>query len=728
MSGIVLGIDLGTTNSVVALADGKKTQVLADGTGRRLIPSVVSFHPNGKIIVGEAGRDRRLIDALNTVYSVKRLIGRPFNSPEVERAQRRLPFRLVESPNGGVQVSVRDENYTLTEISAYVLREVRKVAEEVVGQPCRRAVITVPANFNELQRSATKAAGRVAGLDVLRIINEPTAAALAYGLGKSTAQKVAVYDLGGGTFDITILEMDGKVFEVVSTAGDSFLGGDDCDVFLADAMATHCLETHRWDPKADPQAYERLRAAAEWVKCSLSDQPEVEITVEELTYGPGGEPVHLDFKMNREELATLLQPLIARTFDVVQEALDGASMKPSDVESVILVGGSTRLPLVRTMVADYFGRAPEISIDPDLVVAQGAAIHGYSLAGEKSRKSLGRIKLKKLSANDVAKARQAREDVREKAPRQPAFAPPRAPAPVASAPVASGVMTLSEPGAFDGPDQPLFTGTTEPTPQASSATDNPTQLTQTLDELSLELDQLSSIVATLDLPDELVDERPPTPPSPGMAPPPPPPPPATPASSVPPGLPPSMSDSGPLLAPLLGAAHDDHLTPLPLDMSTANPTIGEFLEIPDTGSLTMATDEAPLLMDVTSHSFGVETAGGYCQHLIRRNAPIPAEQARVFTTAHDGQRRVTARVCQGESRQFEENQILGEIELENLRESARGDLRIGVRFQLNASGTLDVTARDLETGHEQSIRINLRGGLSEDDIAAMQARQQASAD
>jgi molecular chaperone DnaK len=163
-------------------------------------------------------------------------------------------------------------------------------------------------------------------------------------------------------------------------------------------------------------------------------------------------------------------------------------------------------------------------------------------------------------------------------------------------------------------------------------------------------------------------------------------------------------------------------------MSTANPTIGEFLEIPDTGSLTMATDEAPLLMDVTSHSFGVETAGGYCQHLIRRNAPIPAEQARVFTTAHDGQRRVTARVCQGESRQFEENQILGEIELENLRESARGDLRIGVRFQLNASGTLDVTARDLETGHEQSIRINLRGGLSEDDIAAMQARQQASAD
>ena len=448
--------------------------------------------------------------------------------------------------------------------------------------------------------------------------------------------------------------MDGKVFEVVSTAGDSFLGGDDCDVFLADAMAAYCLEKHRWDPKADAQAYERLRAAAEWVKCSLSDQPEVEITIEELTYGPGGEPVHLDFKMTREELSDLLRPLIARTFDVVQSALDGASMRPGDVDSVILVGGSTRLPLVREMVAEYFGRAPEISIDPDLVVAQGAAIHGYALAGEKSRKSLGRIKLKKLSAQDVAKARQAREEAREEAPKQPAFAPPRAPTVPPPA-----VMSLSEPGSIGDLSEPLFSGTTEPTPLSQSNDDSSSQLTQTLDELSLELDQLSSIVASLDEPD-------PTSPSTPVAatPPVPPPPPSVPASAAaaPPPAPtatPSIPSPSPLEPPELDIplSDEDELVPLPLDMSTASPTIGEFLEVPDTGSLTMATDEAPLLMDVTSHSFGVETAGGYCQQLIRRNAPIPAEQARVFTTGHDGQDRVTARVCQGESRIFEDNQV-----------------------------------------------------------------------
>jgi len=262
MGSPVLGIDLGTTNSVVCVSENGNLRVLPDEDGNPLIPSVVSFHPAGDILVGHSARERRLLDARNTVYSVKRLIGRPYLSPEVRRAQERFPFELVSGPTEGVLVEARGETYTLPEISAFVLREVRRIAEEQVGASCTRAVITVPANFNELQRSATKAAGRVAGLDVLRILNEPTAAALAYGYGKGSRERIAIFDLGGGTFDVTILELSGDVFEVLSTAGDTFLGGDDIDVLVADKMADAFLEHHRFDPRTDPQAYERLRAAA----------------------------------------------------------------------------------------------------------------------------------------------------------------------------------------------------------------------------------------------------------------------------------------------------------------------------------------------------------------------------------------------------------------------------------------------------------------------------------
>jgi molecular chaperone DnaK len=263
MTGKVLGIDLGTTNSVVAIANGREARVLADSEGRRLIPSVVSFHPDGSILVGHEARERRLVDAKNTVYSTKRLIGRPFSSSEVQKAKERFAFDLEATKVGGVQVRVRRGTFALPEISAMVLRHLRRVAEDSLGEPCGRAVVTVPANFNELQRSATQAAGKVAGLDVLRILNEPTAATLAYGLSREKAEKVAVYDLGGGTFDITILDLDKDVFEVVSTAGDTFLGGDDIDLAIAEKMADACLRQHRFDARADSQAFERMRAAAE---------------------------------------------------------------------------------------------------------------------------------------------------------------------------------------------------------------------------------------------------------------------------------------------------------------------------------------------------------------------------------------------------------------------------------------------------------------------------------
>ena len=322
------------------------------------------------MLVGHGARERRLLDARNTVYSVKRLIGRPFRSPEVRRAQERFPFELCEGPTEGVLVRARGETYTLPEISAFVLREVKRVAEERLGEPCTRAVITVPANFNELQRSATKAAGRVAGLEVLRILNEPTAAALAYGYGKGSRERIAVFDLGGGTFDITILELAGDVFEVLATAGDTFLGGDDIDVLVAEKMADAFLEHHRFDPRQDAQAYERLRAAAEWAKCQLSSESEVQLRVEELAYGEGGMSLDLTFGLTRPALEALAQPLIGRAFDVCEDAMRVAGMPPTQLDNVVLVGGSTRIPLVRSMVAEYFGRAPLGHIDPDLVVAQ----------------------------------------------------------------------------------------------------------------------------------------------------------------------------------------------------------------------------------------------------------------------------------------------------------------------------------------------------------------------
>ncbi len=400
-----VGIDLGTTNSVVAVAGSGSVEPLRSEEGEALVPSVVSFHPSGEVLVGRPARERRLLDARNTVYSVKRLLGRPFSSPQVQRARERFPFQLVEGPSGSVLVEVRAERYALSEVSAFLLRELRAFASRRLGDEVHRAVVTVPANFNELQRSATKAAARVAGLDVLRILNEPTAAALAYGYGRGSRERIAVFDLGGGTFDVTILELAGEVFEVVATAGDTYLGGDDVDALLAERMAGAFLRHHRYDPRDDAQAFERLRVAAEWAKCQLSSRSEVQVRVEELAFGSDGLPLDLEFRLSREELERMAQPLIARAFDVCEDAMRVAGVRPTQLDNVVLVGGSTRMPLVRRMVADYFGKEPLSHIDPDLVVAYGAAIQARALSavsrGEparKGRKALGRITLRRMPA------------------------------------------------------------------------------------------------------------------------------------------------------------------------------------------------------------------------------------------------------------------------------------------------------------------------------------------
>ena len=625
MSGHVLGIDLGTTNSVVAIADETGMRVLPTAVGDVLIPSVVSFHPSGAVVVGREGRERRLLDAKNTVYSVKRLIGRPFTSAEVRQAADRFPFEIRPGPSGGVLVVARDESYTLAEISAFVLREVRSVAEQALGETCSQAIITVPANFDELQRSATKAAGRVAGLEVLRILNEPTAAALAYGYGRGSNERVAVFDLGGGTFDLTVLHLAGDVIEVIATAGDTYLGGDDIDALVADRMAEAFLAHHRYDARQDRQALERLRAAAEWAKCQLSSQDEVQLRVEELAYGAGGTSLDLTFGLTRGALEEMSRPLIARAFDVCEDAMRVAGMRPSQLDNVILVGGSTRMPLVKHMVTQYFGRQPLTGIDPDLVVAQGAAIQGYALRTARGRASRSSAPPKRapISADPLFTE-----------PTRPSVRPPLAPP--------SAAPQVPPP-----PPPPRRDLANEWTPAASHrAADAP------------------SIAPTPKVADRWHSEPP----------------------------------SGPAFQP-------ERAAPPPVPRPPALPG-----------------GPPPLLVDVTPFSLGVETVDGFCEHIIKRNSPVPTEQTKLFAPGRDDQQEVAIRISQGESRRLEQNRLLGEVLLQLDAGLRRTDTEIEVTFVLDADGTLAVRAMDRRTGRAQATRIRLIGGILEEDLGRMQDR------
>jgi molecular chaperone DnaK len=383
--GYAVGIDLGTTNTVVAAVQGGVASTIPDPQGVKLIPSIVSFHPSGSVLVGRGALDRRLNDAANTIYSVKRLIGRPWGSPEVEQARGKLPFALSEGLQGATVVAARGESYGLPEISAFVLRQAKAIAEAALGEPAESAVITVPANFNDLQRAATKTAGRLAGLEVLRILNEPTAAALAYGPQGKASERIAVYDLGGGTFDVTLLDLAGNVFEVLSTAGDTALGGDDIDVVVAERMADDLLKTHRFDARAQPVVFGRLRILAEEMKRALSGAEQHTMAVDDLVPGDRGAAVPWTFRMTRPELEWASLALVERTFKVCQKALSTAGVGPSELDRVILVGGATRMPMVARKVEQFFGRTPIVRINPDEVVALGAAIQASLLDRTKQR-------------------------------------------------------------------------------------------------------------------------------------------------------------------------------------------------------------------------------------------------------------------------------------------------------------------------------------------------------
>ena len=719
-SGPVIGIDLGTTNSVVAVADQREGRVLADGDGVTLTPSVVSFHPSGDVLVGAPAKERRLLDAKNTVYSVKRLIGRPFSSYEVKHAHERFAFELSEGPSGGVLVAARGETYTLSEISAFVLRHVRKVAEQALGKECGRAVVTVPANFNELQRSATKAAGRVAGLDVLRIVNEPTAAALAYGYNKTSTERVAVYDFGGGTFDITILQLAGDVFEVLATAGDTFLGGDDIDTAIADHMIERFLETHRYDVRQDVQAYERLRAAAEWAKIQLSDKPDIQLCVEELAYGDGGAALNLDYALRRQQLEHMCQPLVARTFDVCEDAMKAAGLRPTQLDNVILVGGSTRIPLLQRMVAEYFGREPRVDIDPDLVVAQGAALHAQSLSVPARKAPFAKVSLKKVaqSSGDTAGIAGGADlddeitNVGDRPPLPPlpppvaraarkatlpGQAPPPPPPPVS---LDSMVDSLADDGLLDAPTRA----------REQSYTEQPTGV-GTLDFNPSTTEDASGLLMQIGLETEDGFEKPDEERS---------------------SLAMELEDEafGGDSVPIDEGAHAD----VEFDLGSQAPAtlraaLDEEVDTVTGAIAAVAPQEtvpqAPLLLDVTPLSLGVETVDGYCERIIRRNSAIPAGQTKMFTTARDRQESVVVRICQGEDRKISANQLLGEVVLDGLRPATRGKVQIAVRFMIDADGTLQVRAQDVGTGHQQQIAIKLIGELPEEQIQQLRERHEA---
>jgi molecular chaperone DnaK len=518
MSEPAVGIDLGTSNTVIAIVEGNKAHVIPDAKGNRIHPSVVSFHPKGTVLVGQEANRRRVVDPLNTIYSIKRLIGRTFRSEAVTTASKRSPFKIAKGENEQPIVVARGNEYSIPEISAFVLRHVKALAEEYIGSAIKQAVITVPANFNDSQREATKAAGQIAGLQVMRILNEPTAASLAYGYGQSKNCRVAIYDFGGGTFDITILQLNDRVFEVLSTAGDTFLGGDDIDERLVQHMIEIFLRQTRIDLRPNISSVARLRAVAEQVKKQLSSRTKAVVQVQEIAYGPGGRPLDLNFTLTREDLDRLSKDLVHRSFLICDEAFTLASLSPPQLDDVVLVGGVTRMPLVRESVQGYFGREPHADINPDEVVAVGAAIQAATL----------------------------------------------------------------QRGAAEG------------------------------------------------------------------------------------------------------------------------------------GSV---------LLDVTPRALGIAVVGGYADTIIARNAQIPVEQVRVFTTSQDYQTTVRIQVCQGESRVFEQNQALGELVLENLRPAPRGDVRVEVVFEINTDGILAVHARDVETNVEQKAHIRVLGTVDKDKMEGLIQRQ-----
>lgn len=509
--GKVIGIDLGTTNSCVAIMEGGEPIVIANAEGTRTTPSMIAITESGERLVGQQAKRQAVTNPENTLFAIKRLIGRKFDTEAVRKDIKISPFKIVKADNGDAWIDVRDKKYSPPEISAMVLQKMKKTAEDYLGEEVTDAVITVPAYFDDSQRQATKDAGKIAGLNVLRIINEPTAAALAYGLDRKHDEKIAVFDLGGGTFDISILELGDGVFEVKSTNGDTFLGGEDFDQVIIDWIADEFKKDQGINLRSDKMALQRLKEAAEKAKCELSTSMETDINLPFITADATG-PKHLALKLSRAKLESLCAELISKLEGPCRTALKDAGLSASEINEVILVGGMTRMPAVQKRVEDIFGKVPNRGVNPDEVVAIGAAIQGGVLKGD---------------VKDV------------------------------------------------------------------------------------------------------------------------------------------------------------------------------------------------LLLDVTPLSLGIETLGSVMTKLIEKNSTIPCRKSQTFSTAADNQPAVSIHVLQGEREMAADNKTLGNFELSGIPTAPRGVPQIEVTFDIDANGIVHVSAKDLGTGKEQSIRITASSGLSKEEIDKM---------
>jgi molecular chaperone DnaK len=540
---VALGIDLGTTNSVAAISTPTGVEFILGARGERVHPSVVAFPGSGGVVVGTDAKKYRLTEPQHVIHSAKRFIGQNIRAPLVQLAMTGVRYKVVEGPNQQPIVVVRDRRLTMPEISSHVLLHLKRCAERQLGQPVKDAVITVPANFTDGQRQATKEAGRLAGLEVMRLINEPTSAALAYGFGQSKDQLICVFDFGGGTFDVSILRLRGEIFEVLASDGDFFLGGDDLDRALGEVLAAECNRILRFDPRPHATLMMKLLMGAEAIKCHLSENDAAEGEIDGLDL-PTGQSGRLPFQMTRPQFEELIAGYVQRTVDVTRQVLAQARLDPQSIAEVLCVGGSTRIPVVRQRLAELFGREPNVRINPDEVVAQGAAIQAGSLTGT------------------------------------------------------------------------ILQGT-------------------------------------------------------GMA----------------------ARDA------VATAGHS------PLAM---------------VGAVTLPAQEIrrPVLLDVNPATLAIQTAGGFTERLLDKNAPIPIERVRVFTTARDNQTRVEIDCCRGENRRYTENEPLGTLVLDNLPSKPRGDLQIEVSFRVDADGILHVRASDAASGQRQEAHLQVLGAPSLDGTDA----------